>query len=301
MFKKIGHLFQAFAFLLLLGFARLLPISWSSRLGGLITRGLRYVLKERALGIDNLSLAFPDMSTETKEKISKAVWDNVGKTGIEFLAIDKIAKNFEKHVDIEGLSHLAASRETGRPILALSGHFANWNITLMTAMRELGNAIAIYRPVNNPYLDRIIRKQYQIISPRSLAKGESVSKMAQALREGATIAMLADQHMSGGIEVEFFGQKVLAPAGPAMLSLRVGADLLPFHCRRDMEADVQPHYTVSIGAPFVSHKDSKKEQIIDLTQQYYSYLEDEIRKCPESWLWLHARFSKYNPQKKELH
>jgi len=298
--KTVNHLLQAGAYLILLGIARLLPIAWSSAIGGALTRNLRFFLKERKVGLENLNLAFPDMSEEIKVRIATAVWDNLGRTGLEFLAIHKISQNFDKHVSIEGAAHIETLKQSSRPVLIASGHFANWNVILMTVMRVVGDAVAIYRPVNNPYLDRIIREQYQYIAPRSLAKGETLAKMTNALRQGAPIAMLADQHMSGGLEVMFFGQKVLAPAGPATLAIRAGAGIIPMHCRRDPSSGIKPHFTVSFGAPLVSHKESRKEQIIDLTQQYYSYLEDEIRKYPESWLWLHARFSKYQPPQPEI-
>jgi lauroyl/myristoyl acyltransferase len=55
--------------------------------------------------------------------------------------------------------------------------------------------------------------------------------LAQRLRAGKLICIVADRDLSDtGVEVDFFGEKALMPAGPAALAIQTGAALMPVAC-----------------------------------------------------------------------
>jgi KDO2-lipid IV(A) lauroyltransferase len=112
--------------------------------------------------------------------------------------------------------------------------------------------------------------------------------MAQRLRAGKLICIVADRDLSDtGVEVEFFGEKALLPAGPAALAVQTGAALMPVACWFVGETDWAAHVYDEIPVPA---EGSRKEKAAAMTQALATVFEQAIREHPEDWHMLQKLF-----------
>ncbi len=294
--KKVVYFLQALLIFPIYALIRLLPVSLASRLGARLGRWLGGFRKETQIAMRNLALAFPHLSEPERQAITDRVWENLGRTALEFLTIDKLSAEFDARVEVVGAEHARAVLKEGRSIVMLSGHFANWNVQAMVLSRCVGPSAIIYRPTNNPFVMPILRRRYSDLAAEIVAKGEPASRLVKFLGQTTIVAMLADQHMSDSIEVNLFSQKVMAPAGPALIGQRTRSALMPVFCERIEKDGDAAHFRVTFYPELAVDKDIRpKDRIKHLTQTYYRFLEARITDRPDGWLWLHDRFSKYDP------
>jgi phosphatidylinositol dimannoside acyltransferase len=112
--------------------------------------------------------------------------------------------------------------------------------------------------------------------------------MAQRLRAGKLVTIVADRDLSDtGVEVDFFGEKALLPAGPAALALQTGAALMPVSCWFVGETEWAAHVYDEIPVPASG---TRKEKIAAMTQALATVFEQAIREHPEDWHMLQRLF-----------
>jgi lauroyl/myristoyl acyltransferase len=112
--------------------------------------------------------------------------------------------------------------------------------------------------------------------------------MAQRLRAGQLVCLVADRDLSDtGVEVEFFGERALFPAGPAALAVQTGAALMPVSCWFVGEEDWGAHVYEEIPVPA---EGTRKEKAAAMTQALATVFEQAIREHPEDWHMLQKVF-----------
>jgi phosphatidylinositol dimannoside acyltransferase len=112
--------------------------------------------------------------------------------------------------------------------------------------------------------------------------------MAQRLRAAKLVCIVADRDLSDtGVEVDFFGEKALFPAGPAALAVQTGAALMPVACWFEGEAEWGAHIYDEIAIPTGG---TRKEKAAVMTQAMAAVFEDAIRDHPEDWHMLQKVF-----------
>ncbi len=295
MLKHLRYALEAAFFYPLYGGLRLLPIRALSALGASLGAFLKKIRREDAVALANIARALPNVTPEARRAIVDRVWENSGRVFFEFLAIDRLL--VDRHVRVSGETHIQKSLAEGRPIIFISGHLGNWNVSMRVIRDCVGDVAGIYRKANNPLIEPAVNKLYRSISPQMLTSSDDVRTMLRLLRSGTALAILSDQHNSSGVEVTFFGQKVLAPSGAAFLAWRSGAALIPLTCHRVLDGPDHVTFNVAFEEPIdLPPPDMPRDQAITLlTQSYYTRLEKFIISHPEAWFWLHARFTKYTP------
>ena len=112
--------------------------------------------------------------------------------------------------------------------------------------------------------------------------------LLQTLKDGGVIGLLCDRDIQGnGIEVEFFGEQVRLPAGPATLALRTGATLVAAACYSGPGRD---HFAV-VTPPIAAERQGRlRADVTRITQLLAVELEGLIRRAPEQWHVLQPRF-----------
>jgi phosphatidylinositol dimannoside acyltransferase len=112
--------------------------------------------------------------------------------------------------------------------------------------------------------------------------------MAQRLRAGKLVCLVADRDLSDtAVEVDFFGEKALMPAGPAALAIQTGAALMPVSCWfvGDDEWGTYVHDEIPVPAD-----GDRKAKVAVMTQQLAAVFEQGIREHPEDWHMLQRLF-----------
>ena len=112
--------------------------------------------------------------------------------------------------------------------------------------------------------------------------------LARRLRAGKLVCLVADRDLSDtGIEVDFFGEKALLPAGPAALAVQTGAALMPVSCWFIGESEWGAKVYDEIPVPATG---TRAEKVAAMTQAMANAFEQSIREHPENWHMLQKVF-----------
>jgi KDO2-lipid IV(A) lauroyltransferase len=285
--QKLRYGAEAAAFFLFMGLFRLLGVDAASALGGFIGREIfaRTGLTRRAR--DNLAAAFPEMSATEREDVLRTMWDNLGRTVAEYAHLDKFdIAGPDPRIALENTAILETVR--GKSALIISGHFANWEIMPITgALFGIEGAI-VYRPPNNPYVDRyIVRARGLKGLKEQISKHNGTKRIFTMLRGGKAILLLADQKTNEGIAAPFFGRDAMTTPAPAALALKLNVPIIFASNKREKGA----RFTVTVHPPlsFAQSGDHERD-LREMTAAINARLEEMVRADPGQWLWIHRRW-----------
>lgn len=273
-------------------FFRVVGVDAASAIGGHFLRlvgPLIGPLQQR--GAANLRLAFPDMGAEEIDAILRDVWENLGRTAAEFSHLGLFDPDAGDRVTIDGREKLDAIIAGGRPAVFVSGHFANWEVIPRT-MHAVGVRYAfVYRAANNPLVDGlIIRTRAKVMSRRQIPKGKRGGReLIEALKSGASLAMLVDQKLTSGIASPFFGRPAMTAPAAARLALKFRAPVIAIAIERTKGA----RFRLLVSDPI--SVETTGDAVADtqtLTDRINLEIERMIRARPGQWLWLHRRWGK---------
>lgn len=275
-------------------FFRLIGVDAASAIAGRFTRSIGPLIapiSNRAR--TNLKIAFPDWPPQKIQATVRETWENLGRTTAEFAHLSKFDPDAEpSRVEITGREKVEAIASGERPAIFVSGHFANWEV-MSIVLHALGvDYGVIYRAANNPLIDGlIIGERARVMSRRQIPKGKRGGRdMIEALKAGASLAMLVDQKLNtGGILSPFFGKEAMTAPAAARLALKYGAPVVPIEIERLNGARFR--VTAHEAIPFTPSGDinADTERLTDLINLE---LEKMIRARPGQWLWLHRRWGK---------
>src|SRR5680860_845544 len=255
-------------------------------LGGWLGRFLGPKLKSRARVADrNLAICFPELSTDARKQL---VQDNFVACSRGFLesihAWWQDMSPYCEAAEVQGLEHLIEAQNKGKGVLLIGGHYSIFDFALPLVACHLKTPGYVYRPNNNPVIDRMIengrRRHFGI---RPFAKRE-LRPMVSFLKKGGEIWFACDQDFGDKTElfVPFFGVEAGCITSPSYIAKVSGASVICVsHLRmpdggyRVVFSPIQPGF----GA------DKQKD-----TEVWNRYIEDTIREQPDQYLWLHRRF-----------
>jgi KDO2-lipid IV(A) lauroyltransferase len=288
--RRLRYAAEAAAFFLAMGFFRLLGIERAAALGGWLGRTLAAPSPASRLARTNLRAAFPELSYERHDAILRGTWDNLGRVFGEYAHLDKVkSTGAAPRIRISGSEHVEAARASGKGLLLISGHFANWEI-MPTVARDLGlPGATVVRPTNNPYVNRWIETRRTANGmPELIAKGASgTRRVFSLLRRSECICMLVDQRTSEGIPVPFFDMEALTTPVPAALAQKLGAVILPVSNERLAAS----HFHVRIHPPIMPPETGDAHaDVAACMAEINAFLEARVREHPEQWLWIHRRW-----------
>ena len=225
------------------------------------------------------------------EAIVSGVFQNIALNVIEFLRLDpKRADEISKNIEVVGLESYEATREKGRGVLILTGHFGNWDL-LCVSQAAAGRPMTIISKKLKPaWLNDDWMKTRSAYGVEILPERGVFSTLIERLHQGKTIGFVIDQHLpqkKGGILVPFFGRDAWTTPGLARLAMRSGAPVLPVFMFRMPGGK----HRVEIGEeiPIVTGVDDRETEFLT-TVAYNRFLEKQILRAPDQWLWLHKRW-----------
>jgi len=291
-FRKLGYCVEAAVFFAVMGFFRLFPIDAASALGGLFGRSILYHTYLSGRARANLAAAFPEMTAAARELALREMWDNLGRTIAEYAHLGSMSiKGAHPRIALAGMEHVERAVESGKGIIFISAHFANWELLSFAAAQYGVEGGAVYRPVNNPYIDRWMVRQRQANGPaEQIAKGvQGTRRIFTRLRAGQAVFMLVDQKTNEGVAAPFFGRDAMTTPAPAALALKLGAVLLPVSNERLNGA----HFRLTVHPPieFSAGSDHARD-VLALTFRINQAIEACVRRRPSQWLWIHRRWPK---------
>lgn len=288
--KKARHLVEAGAFLGVMGLFKIMGVDTASAVGGFVGRNIYRRLPVVNRARENLRAAYRTKSDAEIEAIVLAMCDNLGRTIAEYPHLTSISSNGSNpRIRLIEIERPKAAVASGKPIMFISGHFANWEVMAIGTYEAGYDAATVFRPPNNPYVDRWIAKQRLTAGfKEQIAKGtHGMRRIFTALRRGKPVCFLVDQKTNEGIAVPFFGRPAMTTPAPAGLALKLDAVLQPVSIRRTGGA----HFEVGFPPPISFTPTGNSERDVeDLTTAINAHIEEQVRKEPSQWLWVHRRW-----------
>ena len=284
---KIIKYFVEFLFIIILFVIfKFLGFKLASNLGSFIGGLLGPFFRSKKKIISNIKKALPEIGEKNIEIISKKMWKNYGRILSEYVFIKNFrnSKN-DKIISVEGQEILDKIKNTKEPVVFISGHFNNFELMAMQIEKSGINLAAIYRPLNNIFLNKImerIRKKY--ICRKQIKKGSSGTRdLLKSFKKNYSIALMIDQRVSEGIRCEFFGQPALTTTIPAQLFKKFGCKIVPVYVERVNGI----FFKIKVSEPINFSKESSIEEI---TLHLNKWLERMILINPGQWIWSHNRW-----------
>jgi len=244
----------------------------------------------RFIAFYNLKRAFPDKSGEEIRKITKGVYRNLGIVTAEMFGLPYLTKErMERFITVEGIENIHEARQKRKGFLLFGAHFSNWELMAYCAPYFLGPLTGVYRPLDHPLLDRVMRHIRSGSGNILVPKKRAMIQMARSLAKGGAVALFIDQNMARkeGIFVDFFGRPACTTDGLALMALRSESPVLPCFIVRKSDDS----YRLVIGKEVeVLRTDDMDLDVKVNTQRFTAIVEDIIRQYPDQWLWIHQRW-----------
>ena len=274
-----------------------LPRNVAITVGGIWGQLAFLVIRDaRRRTLSNLSMAFGEKTNEKElTRLACKVFQNLGKNVADAVRLKKMTwEDVEKITEIEGLEHLDKAYQTGKGVIALSGHIGNFEL-LGAYLSLRGYKVSVVgRELYDPRLDRLLVKNRESLGLENIPSRAGIRPVIRALRAGRVLGVLADQDSSRvrGVFVDFFGRPARTPAGPGLLSYKIRSPIIPMaivrKSRDRYKIIVKPEVELGFSG-------DREKDLTDVTQAYTRVLESIIREYPDQWLWMHDRW-KSKPQ-----
>ena len=285
--KNIKYILQFICILFLFGIFKVIGLKYSRILSGNIMTFVGPIFRSKSIIFSNLSRAFPNLDKIEKKKILKKMWFNYGNIFAEYMFIKKFRNDpiISRNILIENQYILEKIKTESKPVIFISGHFNNFELMAMQIEKAGIDLAAVYRPLNNKYLNPLmesIRKKY--ICRKQIKKGISGTKeLLLNFKKGTSIALMIDQRVSQGIKCNLFGEKALTTTIPAQFVKKFGSKIIPVYIERKNNEI----FKITFYHPLELSKNTSEELI---TLKLNKCLEEMIKKNPDQWIWSHNRW-----------
>ena len=284
--KYFNYFFQFIFVILFFSLFKILGLNFSSKIGGKLFEKIGPLFRSKKLIHANIRRALPHISQENLNEFVKLMWNNYGRVFAEYIFIKDFRNGkYSSNIKIEGQDILEKIKQTEQQVIFVSGHLSNFELMAMHLEKTGIKLSAIYRPLNNIFLNPLmekIRKKY--ICKHQIKKGiGGMKKLMSLKKENFSTALMIDQRVSEGIFSNFFDQRALTTTIPAQLIKKFKIPVVPIHIQRNKG----PNFKITIQKPIIF---SEENSIQNITDKLNYVLENLIKIKPEQWIWSHNRW-----------
>ena len=221
-----------------------------------------------------------------KDKLVKEVFSNYGRILSDYVYLSNFKNgNLKKHISIKGSNYLSEIKSKKKRVIFISGHFSNFELMAMIINDAGINLSAIYRPLNNFFLNKImerIRSKY--ICKNQIKKGiGGTRELINLLKQNYSVALMIDQRVSEGVKCNLFGVPAFTTTIPAQIIKKYDCEIVPVY----IERHDQIKFKLTIDKPIKFESDLGIEKI---TLELNKILEKMILNNPSQWILTHNRW-----------
>lgn len=267
---------------------RRIPLRAGQFLGRALGRLAWHVVRrERRKALAHFAVAFPDWSDDQRRAAIRAMFRHLGMSVFELAWLPNLNTALrDKTTDVEGIERVLELLDSGRGVICMTAHCGNWE-WLAYVMGSYGRPVYVLQrerdaPEMNDYITNLRAKS----GVRTIDRGSATSArdMIQAIRRGGMIAFVIDQNIrTENVKVPFFGKPALTPIGPARFAVRTEAAVVPAVIERLPDGR---HHARFLEPIFCKRDDDP----VALTAHLTNIVEEQIRRVPEQWVWMHDRW-----------
>ncbi|HPC57439.1 MAG TPA: lysophospholipid acyltransferase family protein [Kiritimatiellia bacterium] len=268
-----------------------LPARWAQALG----RGAGWVLAHgmrlrRTYVLEVLARSFPEKTPDEHREIYAAMCRHQALNLVEILRFaGGREEEIRARIEVSGEEVVKQALERGKGVLVLIAHFGNYDLMGLFASRLLGYPVTIItKTLKNQRLNELWWELRQKAGLKTLPSHNAYRACVRALRRNELVGFMLDQNRPSGqgVFVDFFGKPASTTPGLAMMSAQTGAPVVPVFMRRRPDGRHVLEALPVIEPP----PDRKEETLRACTAAYTKIIEDEIRRDPAQWMWLHKRW-----------
>lgn len=294
-FELARHWITFMAFRGVESFLKLLPLTAVWRLGRMMGAIAWLVAgKYRRLVLDNLHIAFgreKDVAwiRRTAREHFLSLFANIF-CGFKLPTMTR--EQIEARVSLDGMEHMQAALDSGRPVLGLICHLSCWEILAQVPkFCSFGRRPAtVYQPLRNPYLNAHVLRRRERQGYAVFSRHEGFHGPMKHMKEGGMLGILVDQHAGNlGVWCPFFDRIASTTPVVSMIALRTQAFLVALAVYDDGPARWKLVYT-----PFTPSE--PRPSMESLTAQMNQVVEAMVRRQPYNWFWVHNRWKTPNPR-----
>ncbi len=277
-----------------------LPLEVAANVSGLLWRLFAPFNRRHKRALANLAIAFPEKSPRERAAIARAMWENLGRVMAETMQIDRIVAEPDR-IQLEPGSEKVFARYRNKmgSAIGVTLHMGNWELTIWPLTVAGNNPAAVYRSVNNPYVDRYLRGLRRDLYPGGLLgkgringspeEGQRTARLiTDFVRKGGRLGLVCDLYDRTGIPVPFFGKPAPSVAIAGMIARRVGARIWLSRCLR---LGRQSRFAIEFKELKVPRTANPAEDVKWVTAAMQRQFEAWIREAPEQWMWSNRRWS----------
>ena len=284
--KYIKYFFEFLFSIFFFIFFKIIGPKKSSDVSGKIFEIIGPFFRSKKVIRNNIKRALPEIDENNLKNIENSMWNNYGRIFAEYIFLkDFRYGKLASGVQIEGKEILNDIKENNKQVIFISGHLSNFELMAMFIEKSGINLSAIYRPLNNIFLNVImesIRKKY--ICKNQIKKGlAGLKKLIKLKKKNYSTALMIDQRVSEGILSPLFNEKALTTTIPAQLVKKFNIPIVPVYIERINGLK----FKITINQPLSFPQNLTQQQITDNLNQI---LEKFILSKPENWIWSHNRW-----------
>jgi len=235
--------------------------------------------------LKNLDIAFPEKSKKEKTKITKKTYKNFLGFFEDIIEFKKNPAKYEK-IKVIGENYLLDAINSNKPIILITGHFGNWEITPKFIAKRYKKPLAIImREIENPKINKFFKRIRGNEDIKLINKRKSAKEIIKALKkENRITGILIDQYTRNKEApiINFFKPTPFNPA-VSKLAKATNSIVIPGFCYKKNN-----QYIIEFKKPKVF--DKEKDTIKSFTEWQANVIKEMIKKYPDQYYWFHNRW-----------
>ena len=286
--KIIKYFLQSLIIIILFIIFKIIGYKNASNFGSLIGRVFGKLVKSDKIIHKNLDIMnkFLNLHNNNKDEFTDEIFSNYGRILSDYVFLNKFKNgSLRKYINIVGFDYLEEIRKKNKQVIFISGHFNNFELMPMFINSAGIKLSAIYRPLNNIFLNKImehIRKNY--ICKNQIKKGKGGTReLINLIKRNYSVALMIDQRVSEGLKCDLFGKPAYTTTIPAQIVKKYDCEIVPVYIERYDKIK----FTLTISKPIKFDKDLSTDQI---TMELNKLLEKMIENNPSQWIFTHNRW-----------
>ena len=284
MFRTLNYFLQSLFVYLFFFIGRILGINLSRKFFSGVFILIGPFFKSNKIINKNLKIFSSTISLKDKSRIVKDMWSNYGKTFIEYIFLNRFRRE-NKFVILDGEENLLQIAKENKPVIFISGHFANFELMSMEITKRNISLATIYRPLNNIFINpfmEFLRRKY--VCKNQIKKGiNGVRETIEFIKKNHCIALMIDQRISEGEKINLFNQPALTTTLPSQLSIKFNLEIVPVYIERIKDNKFKIEFQKRINPKNFRDK-------LELSRELNKVLEKMILRNPGQWIWTHNRW-----------
>ncbi len=272
-----------------------LPLKFQLFLGDILGVLWFDVLRiRRKLVLENLQIAFPEMSLEERIKLGRSSVCNLGRTFVEFCHFPFMENREEylSHFVIKGRDHLERALEKGRGVCLLTLHLGNGDFATAGLSIHGVKLHLISKEFKTKWLNDLwfaMRKKMgtEFIPPRN-----SSYAILKALKRNEIVVFVQDQFMGPPIggKTLFFGRETGTALGLSVMALRYKSPIIPVYNFRRYDGKIEIIFEPELELGVAEEKGTSEQAQLYITQMCNNKLQEMVTQHPDQWMWVHNRW-----------